>query len=154
MKQIKQSWVRQAPAFYIEGVRVNEEIGYNCSILSTSHTSQQEWIEEERRIKDCEPMFFISPFDACCERCVLQLYSNKKATYLHSSLRDYKGKVSILDETNELSEFGFTWKKEGDYFVFNQTNKSVATYSDGEPRKWSGQTSFKLLAWKIVEKKS
>ena len=154
MKPLTQSWIRNTPAFYISGNRVNEEVGYNYQILNTIVTPQQEWIENNRTLKECAPEFFISPFDACCERCVIQRHSNNLGTYLHHTLRDWKNKISILESTNALEDFGFTWEREGDYFVFNQTNESVATYSDGEPRKWSGETSFKLLAWKMVEKQS
>ena len=147
-----QTWVNSVPAFYIDGARVNEEIGFNYQLINPTKTIQQEWVQEFRNLEECKPDFFISPFDACNERCVLQRYEDNKATYLHESLRDYKGKVSILEATNALSEFGFTWEYHEGEYSFKQTEKPTAKYSDGEPRLWSGASEFKLKAWQKVLK--
>ena len=43
-----------------------------------------------------------------------------------------------------IEDFGFEVTEYADYYDFHKVRESVATYYDGKPREWQGETSFTL----------
>lgn len=99
--------------------------------------------------------FIMNDFDRPDQEHVVERFSGQKAAYIHPRLRnwnDNNGYFQINEKCTDIEDFGFSI----DIYenpdtgvenkaVFCKTRPSVATYYDGRPRHWQGDTNFALI---------
>ncbi len=85
--------------------------------------------------------YIINHTDKPCGRLVTQLV-NGKLWYMNPELIKSYPAMNLNDESTSLEDFGFEFRHLGKYVQFIKNGKTVATYKDGKPRSWQGETEF------------
>ena len=97
--------------------------------------------------------YIVNDCDRPDQEHVVEMFSGKKATYIHPRLRDWNknnGFFQINEGCTDLEDFGFSINIRGDRAVFTKVRSSVATYPDGKHRHWQGNTTFNLPLYKAL----
>lgn len=92
--------------------------------------------------------YIVNDIDKPCPRLVAQVIDLKNnMEYLHPELNHWdKGDqpFPLSKFSTNLKDFGLDIVVSGTTAVFKQIRESVATYKDGRPRQWQGDTEFTL----------
>jgi hypothetical protein len=87
--------------------------------------------------------FIIDEVDRPDEKCIVQQIDSKIGKYIQPKLnKQYEFILKGKTERIPLQDFGITWVKKDNTFIFAKTAKSEATYKDGKPRRWQGIKLF------------
>ena len=93
-----------------------------------------------------EPMkqlFIVNDYDRPEAKTIAEKRSNGQSYYIHPGLRgDKKYHGMTPSNPTPLEDFGIRWTIENGEIYGEQSDPSVATYKDGKPRKWQGETTF------------
>lgn len=98
--------------------------------------------------------FIINDIDRPYARHIVERFSDQKATYIHPELINWNennGFFQITDECTDVEDFGLSIDIHRDKVTFRQTGPSTATYRDGKPRHWQGESSFSLPLYGILK---
>ncbi len=89
--------------------------------------------------------FIVNQFDRPCARCIAEKRSNGLFYYIHPELRDIKAHHGMNPTApTSLHALGLRVEIKGHRFIahLDPSLTATATYEDGRPRKWQGDSQF------------
>ena len=89
-------------------------------------------------------LYIVNRFDRPYEKLIAELRKGR-LYYIHPSIRNddsYKSGFVLDDDATPLEDFGVETKTTGTILHGEVTSPSVASYHDGETRKWQGSSKF------------
>ena len=88
-------------------------------------------------------LFIVNDFDRPDERHIAEQRPDGKFYYVHPDLRDIKDYWGMTpDRPTPLEDFGIRTISRLGVLTGALTDRSIATYRDGRPRKWQGSSPF------------